>query len=113
MKGPTNRVVAGFIAVSVRCMGIAASAERGPDRDRNRKPVFYLIIRTQPETRRETYYFDSSKILKLGLDRAESDELIEELTRSMIQPSGEYPPVAPEGHLSSGQPFCSYHKAAS
>src|SRR5262249_61877542 len=59
--------------------------------DRNWKPVLDPIIRTHPETGRKALYFDPGKILRIeGVDSAESDALIEEITRHMIQPDAEY-----------------------
>src|SRR4249920_3645891 len=61
------------------------------EEDREWKPVFHPIVRTHPETGRKALYFDPGKILRIeGLDAAESDAVIDELTGYMIQPDGQY-----------------------
>jgi taurine dioxygenase len=81
--------------------------------DRNWKPVFHPIVRTHPETRRKALYFDPGKILRIeGLEPAESDALIDELTERMIQPDGEYHHQWRKGDIVIWDNRCSYHKAA-
>jgi taurine dioxygenase len=61
------------------------------EEDRDWKPVFHPIIRTHPETGRKALYFDPGKILRIeGLEEAESDAIIDELTERMIQPDAQY-----------------------
>ena len=81
--------------------------------DRDWTPVFHPIIRTHPETGRKDLYFDPGKILYIdGLEPAESDALIDELTERMIQPDGEYRHRWRKGDIVIWDNRCSYHKAA-
>lgn len=81
--------------------------------DRDRPPAFHPIIRTHAETGRRSLYFDPGKILYIeGAGRAESDELIEELTALMIQPDGEYRHKWSVGDVVIWDNRCSYHLAA-
>jgi taurine dioxygenase len=83
------------------------------EEDRDWKPVFHPIVRTHPETGRKGLYFDPGKILKIeGLEPAESDALIDELTERMIQPDGEYHHQWRKGDIVIWDNRCSYHKAA-
>ncbi|MGH7347690.1 MAG: TauD/TfdA dioxygenase family protein, partial [Candidatus Rokuibacteriota bacterium] len=81
--------------------------------DRDWKPVFHPIIRTHPETGRKALYFDPGKILRIeGLDAAESDAVIDELTGHMIQPEGQYRHTWRKGDIVIWDNRCSYHRAA-
>jgi taurine dioxygenase len=83
------------------------------EEDRDWKPVFHPIVRTHRETGRKGLYFDPGKILKIeGLEPAESDALIDELTERMIQPDGEYHHQWRKGDIVIWDNRCSYHKAA-
>jgi taurine dioxygenase len=81
--------------------------------DRDWKPVFHPIIRTHPETGRQGLYFDPGKIVGIeGLDEAENDAVIEELTGYMIQPEAQYRHRWRKGDIVIWDNRCSYHKAA-
>jgi len=81
--------------------------------DRDWKPVLHPIIRTHPETGRKVLYFDPNKIVRIeGLGAQESDALIEELTRYMIQPGAEYRHQWRKGDIVIWDNRCSYHRAA-
>jgi taurine dioxygenase len=83
------------------------------EEDRAWTPVFHPIVRTHPETGRQGLYFDPGKILRIeGLEEAESDALIAELTDRMIQPEGEYRHRWRKGDVVIWDNRCSYHKAA-
>jgi taurine dioxygenase len=83
------------------------------EEDRDWKPVFHPIIRTHPETGRKALYFDPGKILTIeGLEAAESDAIIDELTEHMIQPDAEYRHRWRKGDVVIWDNRCSYHKAA-
>jgi putative 2-oxoglutarate oxygenase len=83
------------------------------EEDRDWKPVFHPIVRTHPETGRKALYFDPGKILRIeGLEPAESDAVIDELTERMIQPDGEYHHQWRKGDIVIWDNRCSYHKAA-
>jgi len=89
-----------------------ATALLNPE-DREWTPVLHPIIRTHPETKRKGLYFDPGKILRIeGLDPAESDALIDELTERMIRPEGEYRHRWRKGDIVIWDNRCSYHKAA-
>jgi putative 2-oxoglutarate oxygenase len=89
-----------------------ATALLNPE-DRDWTPVRHPIIRTHPETGRKGLYFDPGKILSIdGLDDAESDALIDDLTARMIQPEGEYRHRWRKGDIVIWDNRCSYHKAA-
>ena len=89
-----------------------ATALLNPE-DRDWVPVRHPIIRTHPETGRKGLYFDPGKILSIdGLEPAESDALIDELTERMIQPEGEYRHRWRKGDIVIWDNRCSYHRAA-
>jgi taurine dioxygenase len=81
--------------------------------DRDRPPALHPIIRTHPETGRRSLYFDPGKIVAIdGAERAESNDLIEELTALMIQPDGQYRHKWRVGDVVIWDNRCCYHKAA-
>jgi taurine dioxygenase len=81
--------------------------------DRDLPPVYHAIVQVHPETGRRSLYFDPGKILFIeGAPPRESDDLIEELTASMIQPDGEYRHRWRVGDIVIWDNRCSYHKAA-
>lgn len=84
------------------------------EEDRGWQPVFHPIIRTHPETGRPSLYFDPGKILTIeGLEKAESEAVIDELAERMIQPKAEYRHKWEKGDIVIWDNRCSYHKAAS
>ena len=83
------------------------------EEDRDWIPVFHPIIRTHPETKRKGLYFDPGKILRIeGLEPAESDAIIDELTERMIQPDAQYTHHWRKGDIVIWDNRCSYHRAA-
>ena len=81
--------------------------------DREWTPVLHPIVRTHPETKRKGLYFDPGKILSIvGVEAAESDALIDELTERMIQPDAQYHHHWRKGDIVIWDNRCSYHKAA-
>jgi taurine dioxygenase len=81
--------------------------------DRDKAAAMHLIIRTHDETGRKSLYMDPGKILYVeGAEKAESDDLIDELTRLMIQPDAEYTHKWSVGDVVIWDNRCSYHKAA-
>jgi len=81
--------------------------------DRDKPPALHPILRTHPETGRRALYFDPGKILRIeGLDAAESDDLIDELTERMIQPDAQYRHQWAVGDVVIWDNRCSYHLAA-
>ena len=83
------------------------------EEDRNRPPAYHPILRPHPETGRVALYFDPGKILRIeGLEPAESDDVIDELTELMIRPEGEYRHKWRKGDIVIWDNRCSYHRAA-
>jgi len=81
--------------------------------DENWTPALHPIIRTHPESGRKSLYFDRLKIVYLqGFDKAESDDMIEDLKERMIQPHGQYVHKWDVGDIVIWDNRCSYHKAA-
>jgi len=78
-----------------------------------KKPVFHPIFRTHRETGRKVLFFNPLGILRIeGLEAAESDAIIEELTGYMLQPHGMYTHKWSKGDVVIWDNRCSYHKAA-
>lgn len=89
-----------------------SSALLNPE-DRDWTPAYHPIIRVHPETRRKALYFDPGKILRIeGVDAAESEDLIAELTERMIQPDAQYRHRWRQGDIVIWDNRCSYHRAA-
>ena len=89
-----------------------ATALLNPE-DRDWIPVYHPIVRVHPETGRKGLYFDPGKILAIdGLEPAESDAIIEELSQCMITPDGQYTHHWRKGDIVIWDNRCSYHKAA-
>jgi taurine dioxygenase len=83
------------------------------EEDRNAKPVRHPLIRVHPETGRKLLYFDQNKILRIeGLEDAESDAIIDEMTGYMVQPPDQYRHKWRKGDVVIWDNRCSYHKAA-
>lgn len=93
--------------------GRARANELLDPQDRSKPPAMHPIIRTHPETGRKSLYFDPGKILHIeGLEAAESDALIDELTERMIQPATQYRHQWAVGDVVIWDNRCSYHLAA-
>lgn len=83
------------------------------EEDRDRPPAFHPIVRLHPETGRTSLYFDPGKILYIeGLERQQSDDVIDELTERMIQPEAEYSHAWRVGDAVIWDNRCMVHKAA-
>ncbi len=83
------------------------------EEDRAWTPVFHPIVRVHPETGRKALYFDPGKIVRIeGLEEAESDAIIDELTGLMIRPDAQYRHQWRKGDVVIWDNRCSYHKAA-
>ena len=81
--------------------------------DQNEPPALHPILRRHPETGRVALYFDPGKILFLeGMERAESDALIEEITAHMILPDSTYTHRWRVGDIVIWDNRCAYHRAA-
>jgi taurine dioxygenase len=78
-----------------------------------KKPVFHPLLRTHRETGRKVLYFNPNNILRIeGLDPAESDAIIDELSSYMVQPAGHYTHKWRKGDAVIWDNRCSFHKAA-
>ena len=83
------------------------------EEDRNAPPARHSLIRVHPETGRKLLYFDQGKILHIeGLDVAESDAIVAEMTAYMAQPPCQYRHKWRKGDVVIWDNRCSYHKAA-
>jgi taurine dioxygenase len=81
--------------------------------DRDRPPAFHSMIRLHSETGRKSLYFDPGKILYIeGLEKQESDELIDELTGLMIAADAEYTHKWRVGDIVIWDNRCMVHRAA-
>ncbi|MDP6709615.1 MAG: TauD/TfdA family dioxygenase [Alphaproteobacteria bacterium] len=81
--------------------------------DRGRPPAIHPLVRVHAETGRKSLYFDPGKILYIeGLERRQSDDVIEELTARMIQPEAEYTHRWRPGDIVIWDNRCLVHKAA-
>jgi len=81
--------------------------------DRNKPPAMHLLFPTHVETGRRSLYFDPGKILFIeGLEKVESDDLIEDLTNRMIVPDAEFHHQWRVGDIVIWDNRCSVHKAA-
>lgn len=81
--------------------------------DRAKPPALHPLARIHPETGRKALYFDPGKILRVeGVSADESNALIAELTKYMVQPQSEYHHQWKKGDIVIWDNRCSYHKAA-
>ena len=78
-----------------------------------KKLCFHPIFRTHRETGRKVMFFNPLGIYRIeGLEAAESNEIIEELTSYMVQPKGAYTHKWAKGDVVIWDNRCSFHKAA-
>jgi len=83
------------------------------EEDRHVPSVRHPLIQVHPESRRKLLYFDQGKILSIeGLEQAESDAIIEEMTAYFAQPPCQYRHQWRKGDIVIWDNRCSYHKAA-
>ena len=81
--------------------------------DRNLPPAFHPMFPTHSETGRKSLYFDPGKIHYIeGLDSAQNDDVIDELTERMIAPDAEYRHQWRVGDVVIWDNRCMVHKAA-
>jgi taurine dioxygenase len=81
--------------------------------DRNAPPAMHPLIPVHPETGRKSLYFDPGKINFIeGLEPAQSDDVIDELTELMIAPGAEYVHEWRVGDIVIWDNRCMVHKAA-
>ena len=81
--------------------------------DRNRQPVFHPMTPVHAESGRTSLYFDPGKIVYVeGLETAESDDVIAELTERMIVDDARYSHQWQVGDVVVWDNRCMVHKAA-
>ncbi len=70
------------------------------------------LVRTHPETRRKSLYLNPNRMEQIvGLDRAESDALLDELIAHATQPRYQYRHVWRQGDIVIWDNRCTMHKA--
>jgi taurine dioxygenase len=70
------------------------------------------LVRTHPETRRRSLYLNPNRMEQIaGLDRAESDTLLDQLIAHATQPKYEYRHVWRQGDIVIWDNRCTMHKA--
>ena len=70
------------------------------------------LVRTHPETRRKSLYLNPNRMEQVvGLDRAESDRLLDELIAHATQPQYQYRHVWRRGDIVIWDNRCTMHKA--
>ncbi|TAJ87457.1 TauD/TfdA family dioxygenase [Reyranella sp.] len=70
------------------------------------------LVRTHPETRRKSLYLNPNRMEQIvGLDRAESDQLLDELIAHATQPKYQYRHVWRQGDIVIWDNRCTMHKA--
>ena len=90
----------------------ASQALLNPE-DRDRKPAFHPMIRLHSETGRKSLYFDPGKILYIeGLEKQQSDDVLDELTERMLAPDAQYSHEWRVGDIVIWDNRCMVHKAA-
>jgi taurine dioxygenase len=81
--------------------------------DRNAPPAMHPLIPVHPESGRKSLNFDPGKINYIeGLEPAQSDDVIDELTELMIAPGAEYVHQWRVGDIVIWDNRCMVHKAA-
>lgn len=81
--------------------------------DRDKTPAFHDILRVHSETKRTSLYFDPGKILYIeGMEKEQSDDVLDELTERMIAPDAEYCHQWRAGDIVIWDNRCMVHKAA-
>jgi taurine dioxygenase len=80
--------------------------------DQVRPPAVHALVRTHPETGRKAVYFNPGQAIDIvGLDPAESDALIAELTDHLESPDGDYRHKWQVGDLVAWDNRCAIHAA--
>ena len=70
------------------------------------------LVRTHPETRRKSLYLNPNRMERVvGLERAESDRLLDELITHAIQPKYQYRHAWRQGDIVIWDNRCTMHKA--
>jgi taurine dioxygenase len=70
------------------------------------------LVRTHPETRRKALYLNPNRMEQIvGMDRAESDRLLDELIAHAVQPKFQYRHVWRRGDVVIWDNRCTMHKA--
>lgn len=81
--------------------------------DRDLPAATHSIVRVHPETGRKSLFVNPIHILRIvGLEKAESDALIDELFSHMLQPNAQYRHQWQAGDIVIWDNRCTVHKAA-
>ena len=91
---------------------LARQVEMLEEADRVRPPAVHALVRVHPETGRKALYFNPGQVIDIaGLDTAESDALIAELTAHVESPDGDYRHKWRVGDLVAWDNRCAIHAA--
>ena len=83
------------------------------EEDRDWTPAFHDILRVHAETKRTSLYFDPGKILYIeGMEKEQSDDILDELSELMIAPDAGYSHHWRAGDIVIWDNRCMVHKAA-
>ena len=86
--------------------------ERLEDSERGRPPAVHPLIQVHPETGRKTLYFNDGQIIGIpGMEKADSDALIEDLAQRTASADGDYRHQWQRGDVVLWDNRCSIHCA--
>ena len=86
--------------------------ERLEDSERGRAPALHPLVQTHPETGRKTLYFNDGQIVGIpGMEKADSDALIEDLAQRTASADGDYRHRWQRGDVVLWDNRCSIHCA--
>ena len=107
-----KRKLDGLSAAYVYGGRLKRQQERMEDSERGRPAAVHPLVQAPPETGRKSLYFNDGQIISiLGMDKAQSDELIAELARLTGSESGDYRHKWQAGDVVLWDNRCSLHCA--
>lgn len=107
-----KRKLEGLSATYVYGGRLKRQQERLEDAERGRPPAVHPLVQTHPETGRKTLYFNDGQIIGIvGMDKAESDALIEDLAKRTASADGDYRHKWQPGDVVLWDNRCSIHCA--
>ena len=94
-------------------VNIISSEDRDELGDSRKMPeATHPLVRTHPETRRKSLYLNPNRMERIvGLEREQSDRLLDELITHAIQPKYQYRHVWRQGDIVIWDNRCTMHKA--